>query len=322
MDRNNEMHKEEARLATFVNWPRNIPISPLQLVTAGLCYTGEGDQVKCFSCRGRILNWEVGDIPMQEHRRHFPSCAFVTNPNASGNVHFTFGEAVAVATSNGDNALRVDSENVMDTEDPSLALDGSNAGTVRDAASVGIPNGHIGIPNGHIGPVTEPADPGVFTHGRMVDRMSRLRSLQHWPMRGTIDIDRVAEHGMYFTGDLDKIRCFYCSGSMINWDAGDDPVHEHDKYFGDRCNRGRVPSLGENIPMTRNPTPPEGHNSTTYERLNIITDRPKHSQYVTEAARLESFRNWPIEEAQSKNTLVAAGFYYTGTIKNSMGILK
>ncbi|KAM9326090.1 E3 ubiquitin-protein ligase XIAP isoform 1-T1 [Gastrophryne carolinensis] len=79
------MASEEARLKTFKNWPSYVPITPKDLANAGLFYTGINDQVKCFCCGGKLMNWEPGDLAWNEHRRHFPDCFFVLGRDV-GNV--------------------------------------------------------------------------------------------------------------------------------------------------------------------------------------------------------------------------------------------
>ncbi|XP_063807591.1 putative inhibitor of apoptosis [Pseudophryne corroboree] len=76
-DSNSYMYTEEARLDTYTNWPVTfLPSS--QLAKAGFYYIGPGDKVACFSCDGKLNNWEPNDNAMSEHRRHFPNCQFVS----------------------------------------------------------------------------------------------------------------------------------------------------------------------------------------------------------------------------------------------------
>nr|4WVS_A Chain A, E3 ubiquitin-protein ligase XIAP [Homo sapiens]4WVT_A Chain A, E3 ubiquitin-protein ligase XIAP [Homo sapiens]4WVT_B Chain B, E3 ubiquitin-protein ligase XIAP [Homo sapiens]4WVU_A Chain A, E3 ubiquitin-protein ligase XIAP [Homo sapiens] len=75
--RNPAMYSEEARLKSFQNWPDYAHLTPRELASAGLYYTGIGDQVQCFACGGKLKNWEPGDRAWSEHRRHFPNCFFV-----------------------------------------------------------------------------------------------------------------------------------------------------------------------------------------------------------------------------------------------------
>lgn len=84
------MCSEEARLKTFKNWPSYVRVTPQDLASAGLFYTGRNDQVKCFCCGGKLMNWEPGDIAWNEHRRHFPDCFFVLGRDV-GNVALDFG---------------------------------------------------------------------------------------------------------------------------------------------------------------------------------------------------------------------------------------
>ncbi|XP_018414125.1 PREDICTED: E3 ubiquitin-protein ligase XIAP [Nanorana parkeri] len=83
------LSSEEARLETFRNWPSYVRVTGKDLANAGLFYTGRDDQVKCFCCGGKLMNWEPGDIPWNEHRRHFPDCFFVLGRDV-GNVAFDF----------------------------------------------------------------------------------------------------------------------------------------------------------------------------------------------------------------------------------------
>ncbi|KAM8976739.1 baculoviral IAP repeat-containing protein 2 [Pelodytes ibericus] len=77
-DISSSMFTEEARLGTFTNWPLTF-LTPSELAKAGFYYLGPGDKVICFSCEGKLNNWEPKDNAMSEHRRHFPECPFVKN---------------------------------------------------------------------------------------------------------------------------------------------------------------------------------------------------------------------------------------------------
>ncbi|XP_060582186.1 death-associated inhibitor of apoptosis 1-like [Ruditapes philippinarum] len=65
------------RLESYATWPDDKPIDKHDLAEAGLVYTGEGDNVRCFFCGGGLRNWEHGDNPMEEHARWFPKCAHI-----------------------------------------------------------------------------------------------------------------------------------------------------------------------------------------------------------------------------------------------------
>ncbi|XP_074863529.1 E3 ubiquitin-protein ligase XIAP [Carettochelys insculpta] len=90
--KNPDMCAEEARLRSFHNWPTYAPLTPKELASAGLYYTGIEDQVECFCCGGRLKNWEPSDRAWSEHRRHFPRCFFVLGCEV-GNIRSVLNES-------------------------------------------------------------------------------------------------------------------------------------------------------------------------------------------------------------------------------------
>ncbi|CAO1419708.1 unnamed protein product [Diamesa hyperborea] len=72
-----DLKNEQNRLATFRNrWPLSF-ISPNLLAKAGFYYLNVDDQVKCAYCGGIIGQWEMGDDPLNEHKKFFPDCPIV-----------------------------------------------------------------------------------------------------------------------------------------------------------------------------------------------------------------------------------------------------
>uniref|UniRef100_V9KD44 RING-type E3 ubiquitin transferase n=1 Tax=Callorhinchus milii TaxID=7868 RepID=V9KD44_CALMI len=90
---NAAMYSEEIRLQTFQNWPSYSTLAPVELARAGFYYTGTEDRVACFACGEKLSNWEPGDHPMSEHRRHFPFCPFVLG-NHEGNIPMSSTESL------------------------------------------------------------------------------------------------------------------------------------------------------------------------------------------------------------------------------------
>ena len=78
------LYYEKARIETFIDWPINW-LSPRDLAAQGFYYTRIHDHCACVFCNGIVGAWEVGDIPRQEHLRHFPNCRFM-NGLPVGNV--------------------------------------------------------------------------------------------------------------------------------------------------------------------------------------------------------------------------------------------
>lgn len=84
---------ERERLSTFIDWP--LPwLTPDALAKEGFYYLRDNDFVSCVFCRGIVGAWEQGDIPSQEHKRHFPKCPFV-RCQPVGNVPIAQGDLLA-----------------------------------------------------------------------------------------------------------------------------------------------------------------------------------------------------------------------------------
>jgi len=64
------------------------------------------------------------------------------------------------------------------------------------------------------------------------DGNQRLKtfSLLGWPIGSTINPVDAAEAGFFYTGQSDILKCFECGVSIHNWEAKDNPVHEHIKF--------------------------------------------------------------------------------------------
>lgn len=77
---------EKNRLDTFNgSWPRNSVVQPRDLAKAGFYYLGPADVVRCVFCHISLRSWEPGDVPLDEHRKHSPSCPFILQHDV-GNV--------------------------------------------------------------------------------------------------------------------------------------------------------------------------------------------------------------------------------------------
>jgi len=77
---------EKNRLGTFNGrWPTDSHVRPQDLAKAGFYYFGVADVVRCVFCQISLKAWEPGDVPMEEHRKHSPTCPFIQQQNV-GNV--------------------------------------------------------------------------------------------------------------------------------------------------------------------------------------------------------------------------------------------
>ena len=42
---------------------------------------------------------------------------------------------------------------------------------------------------------------------------------------------QIVDAGMYYLGERDRVKCWYCSGGLQNWERDDNPWEEHAKWF-------------------------------------------------------------------------------------------
>lgn len=43
-------------------------------------------------------------------------------------------------------------------------------------------------------------------------------------------VEELADAGLYYTGEGDKVRCYWCCGELDNWEPDDDAWVEHARY--------------------------------------------------------------------------------------------
>lgn len=83
-----DLKNAEIRLRTYTtfNWPLAAP-RPEDLALAGFYYFNLGDRVKCAFCGGIIGQWEVDDLPIQEHEKFFPNCPLIIQRQEQGQMN-------------------------------------------------------------------------------------------------------------------------------------------------------------------------------------------------------------------------------------------
>lgn len=72
-----EYYIENARLQTFIEWPKTLTQTAEQLCSAGFFYTQKEDRVICFCCGGGLYNWESGDEPWEQHALYYGHCNYL-----------------------------------------------------------------------------------------------------------------------------------------------------------------------------------------------------------------------------------------------------
>ncbi|XP_048088217.1 E3 ubiquitin-protein ligase XIAP isoform X2 [Alosa alosa] len=121
---------------------------------------------------------------------------------------------------------------------------------------------------------------------------ARIRSFgTSWPASAPVRSRRLAQAGLYYLGEADRVQCFCCGGMLAGWEPGDEPWSEHSRHFPN-C----FFILGHDVGNVPSAQPPE-------------SDGPRvHMESYEE--RLGSFagRQHPVDHER----LARAGFYSSG----------
>ena len=191
---NEEMQYEGIRLITFKDWPSWGAVWPTLLAKARFFYTKTADQVACFCCGGRLKTWEAGDSPMNEHKRFFPQCSFVTGRDSS---NVPLGEAAKehlCITAPGD---------CRQNEPPSVVRL-SSAGLGQESVPV-----------------------SMHKLQEMMLERDRLESYRDWPPSAYACPETLAKTSLYYTGIADHVRCAFCNVTLCDWKPDDVPLLKH-----------------------------------------------------------------------------------------------
>uniref|UniRef100_A0A2K6F348 RING-type E3 ubiquitin transferase n=1 Tax=Propithecus coquereli TaxID=379532 RepID=A0A2K6F348_PROCO len=87
---------------------------------------------------------------------------------------------------------------------------------------------------GQLHPLAEEEDGEGPAFPGMGSEEVRLASFCDWPLTTGVRPEPLAAAGFFYTGQQDKVRCFFCYGGLQSWKQGDDPWTEHAKWFP-RC---------------------------------------------------------------------------------------
>lgn len=60
---------------------------------------------------------------------------------------------------------------------------------------------------------------------------ARLQTFSSWPSTVPVRPRDLAQAGLYYLGESDRVQCFCCNGMLGGWEAGDTAWGEHTKHF-------------------------------------------------------------------------------------------
>ncbi len=227
------MRFEQERLNTYINWPLDW-LSAEELAREGFYFLRTKDHVACFSCKGIVGHWETGDIPKQEHKKHFSHCKFINNV-AVGNVSIKHGNILARLSTN-------------QTHPEPQEYDVCGFQTLND----------LGLPQ-----YTGPKYKNYITEEERLKSFIETLDSGDWPDRISQTPSEFAEAGFFWQGVSDHVRCFHCGNGLRNWENGAIPWNEHAIWYPE-CNYVIMKKGQDFIDSVRVPLSPiqETHNIT------------------------------------------------------------
>ncbi|XP_061714420.1 baculoviral IAP repeat-containing protein 7-B [Cydia pomonella] len=293
------MNLEINRLNTFSNWPMGAPVDPIRIAKGGFFYTGQGTEVECFSCGGKISQWNYGDQVMMRHRRMDPNCPFVVNPQMAGNEPlvldraFTAELAAVPASPPVPDELVTSSQDAGPTEEDELY----KSDALRLLSFINWQDDSIS---------REALVSAGFYHageGRLRcawcgGELAPFRNLGS--LGAPVDI-----HRRYFP------RCDYA-------------LRLDNAYRASNISPPFSPPHTPQVESPRNSVMSEGalHNSRLLARngqnctqlgvVGVSGRGVQHPALASLAARRATFAEWPRGRPQAPDTLAEAGFFYTG----------
>lgn len=54
----------------------------------------------------------------------------------------------------------------------------------------------------------------------------RLKTFENWPI-DFLNHNELAMMGMFYTGEADKTKCYFCEVEIYRWEYNDEPISEH-----------------------------------------------------------------------------------------------
>ena len=227
------MKSGRERLRTFTEgrWPVSAQQSPIDLAEAGFFYLGELDRVQCAFCKITLKNWVRGEVPILEHYKHNRHCDFIQgydvgnvpitedpvrgrntllpNFDVCGNQNSVTGilDPMPRSTSDEDDPMSSEDEmvNRLDRFDPLSFDEPSNANL-------------------------QPFGPQCPEMASYDARLSSFRTV-NWPANCPVQPTDLADAGLFYIGQEDHVKCFYCNGGICGWENGDEPWSEHKRLF-------------------------------------------------------------------------------------------
>lgn len=299
---------ETERIATFSTWKIDSPVDAVRLAKAGFYYSGNEDEVICFSCEGRIKNWNYGDIVQKKHSELFPNCDFVNN--RSDNVPMN---KVNEFPKNGSTSSSQQLETL-----PQIihAIDFDKMKSVQErlkSYAFTWPLPCINIRN--------LADAGFFYLGSedKVQCPFCKGIVNNWE----VDDDPFKVHAQHFP-QCEYLLCDIFSNASLKIESCDH--NDSIDIFSNLSLKRESCVDNDSIDLCDKKTKPldlisksrlldKSQEHLNLQKLGVLLHSvPASPQNASFTSRLQSFASWPVASPVSKEYLAKAGFYYIGNL--------
>ncbi|CAF3714767.1 unnamed protein product [Rotaria sp. Silwood1] len=184
---------KQIRRRTFSHWSHQIKPSAEQMIDAGFFSCNVGDRVICLYCNLICQQWTADtDDPSEVHKTLSPKCPYVLS---------------ILIQPERSSALIL---NEISTYNRNNQIFGStNAAQLQFDQIVN----------------TTPYNSAYS------EITKRLQSFTTWSHESSPLVDELVRAGFFYTGTENIVTCFYCNGSLQNWNANDNPLIEHVRWF-------------------------------------------------------------------------------------------
>lgn len=229
-----DVRREIYRLATFAKYPEEAVLQPWDLVKAGFYYMGYKDRVRCSSCGMQVEDWLTGDDPVAA-QWHEVGCLYDRSDPAE-NIHVgevrsrerprgSVAQRERLRLQNNESGQRQQARAAGETcykQVNSLIRPVVSQGAARRAGN--------GITLWVMFPCENPVNPHMAS---TLHRMQTFHdNLSRWNENNIrASASDMVEAGLYYLGQRDRVKCWYCNGGLQNWHVDDNPWFEHAKWF-------------------------------------------------------------------------------------------
>ncbi|CAF3343521.1 unnamed protein product [Rotaria sp. Silwood2] len=185
---------KQVRRRTFSHWPHRTVPSSAQMIEAGFFNCNIGDRVICIYCNLIVQQWTpYTDDPCELHKTLSSNCIYVR-------------------------------ARLMHPVTSSITIVNEDSTTTTSGIPSSISNNLSSIQSSDI--VFRAACNPAYS-----EIPKRHASFASWPNENLSLVDNLVRAGFFYTGTETIVTCFYCNGSLQNWNLNDNPMIEHARWF-------------------------------------------------------------------------------------------